>query len=76
MELSMQERLDKLLNAYSHHYDIERDVTVEGTFQYPVEVIEGKQFLNFVKVASQKLVMKLNAKQCDVKTIFKIKEEE
>ena len=52
------------------------DVTVEGTFQYPVEVIEGKQFLNFVKVASQKLVMKLNAKQCDVKTIFKIKEEE
>ena len=34
MELSMQERLDKLLNAYSHHYDIERDVMLEGTY-YP-----------------------------------------
>ena len=49
-------------------------VTVEGTFEYPVEVIEGKQFLNFVKVPSKKLVMKLKAKQCDVKTIFQIKE--
>ena len=36
MELSMQERLDKLLNAYSHHYDIERDVTLEGTY-YPAK---------------------------------------
>ncbi len=27
---AMQERLDKLLNAYSHRYDIERDVEVEG----------------------------------------------
>ena len=25
-----QEKLEKLLKAYSHHYDIERDVTVEG----------------------------------------------
>ena len=25
-------KLDKLLNAYSHQYDIERDVTVEGGF--------------------------------------------
>ena len=30
MEMTLQERLDKLLNAYSHHYDIARDVTVEG----------------------------------------------
>ena len=34
MEMTKQERLDKLLNAYSHHYDIERDVTVDGTY-YP-----------------------------------------
>ena len=30
MEMTMQERLNKLLNAYSHHYDIARDVTVDG----------------------------------------------
>ena len=30
MEMTKQERLDKLLDAYSYHYDIERDVTVEG----------------------------------------------
>ena len=30
MEMTLQERLEKLLNVYSHHYDIERDVTVEG----------------------------------------------
>ena len=30
MEMTQQERLDKLLNAYSYHYDIARDVTVEG----------------------------------------------
>ena len=30
MEMTQQERLEKLLNAYSHHYDIARDVTVEG----------------------------------------------
>lgn len=32
MELSLQERLDKLLEAYSHLYDIDRDVEVEGGF--------------------------------------------
>ena len=31
MELSLLQRLDKLLNAYSHQYDIARDVTEEGT---------------------------------------------
>ena len=30
MEMTLQERLDKLLNAYSHYYDIARDVTVDG----------------------------------------------
>ena len=34
MEMTKQERLEKLLNAYSHHYDIEHDVRVEGTY-YP-----------------------------------------
>ena len=30
MEMTKQERLNKLLDAYAYHYDIERDVTVEG----------------------------------------------
>lgn len=30
MEMTRQERLEKLLNAYSHHYDIARDVAVDG----------------------------------------------
>lgn len=30
MEMTKQERLEKLLNAYSHRYDILRDLTVEG----------------------------------------------
>ena len=30
MEMTLQQRLDKLLDAYSHHYDIARDVAVEG----------------------------------------------
>ena len=30
MEMTRQERLEKLLKAYSHHYDIERDVNAEG----------------------------------------------
>lgn len=32
METTKQERLEKLLNAYSYHYDIARDVAVEGGF--------------------------------------------
>ena len=28
----MQERLNKLLNAYSHKYDIDREVTVDGAY--------------------------------------------
>ncbi len=30
MEMTRQDRLEKLLNAYSHHYDILRDVEIEG----------------------------------------------
>lgn len=30
MEMTKQERLEKLLNAYSHHYDIERNVVIDG----------------------------------------------
>ena len=34
MDVRLQERLEKLLDAYSHLYDIDRDVTVEDT-TYP-----------------------------------------
>ena len=34
MELTLQERLDKLLDVYSHLYDIERDVEIAGN-SYP-----------------------------------------
>ena len=34
MDMTLQEQLQKLLNAYSHHYDIARDVQVEGGY-YP-----------------------------------------
>lgn len=30
MEISLQERLNKLLDAYSHQYDIDREVTEDG----------------------------------------------
>ena len=30
MDMTRQERLEKLLNAYSHHYNIDRDVAVDG----------------------------------------------
>ena len=34
MDFTLQERLNKLLDAYSHQYDIDRNVEVEG-FTYP-----------------------------------------
>lgn len=34
MEITLQQRLDKLLDAYSHQYDIERNVEASG-FCYP-----------------------------------------
>ena len=34
MEMTLQERLEKLLDAYSYYFDIERDVPVEGG-QFP-----------------------------------------
>ncbi len=30
MGMTLNERLERLLNAYSHYYDIDREVTVEG----------------------------------------------
>ena len=30
MDMTLQERLEKLLDAYSYYFDIERDVPVEG----------------------------------------------
>lgn len=30
MEMTLQDRLEQLLQAYSHYYDISRDVTVDG----------------------------------------------
>ena len=38
IEMTKEECLERLLNAYSHHYDIVRDVTVEGG-SYPAEAI-------------------------------------
>ena len=38
MEVSLQQRLEKLLNAYSHHYDIQRGTEVEeGLFPAAAE---------------------------------------
>ena len=34
MEIDLEQRLNKLLDAYSHLYDIDRDVRVEDTV-YP-----------------------------------------
>ena len=30
MDMTLQDRLERLLNAYAHHYDIARDVQVQG----------------------------------------------
>jgi len=38
MEITREQRLNKLIDAYSHHYDIERDVTVGGE-TYPAMAI-------------------------------------
>ena len=50
------------------------NVTVEAEFPFPVEAVEGKEFKNFVKLPAYKLVMKCTAANCDVKTVFKVKE--
>ena len=38
IDMTKEECLERLLNAYSHHYDIERDVTVEGG-SYPAAAV-------------------------------------
>jgi len=35
MEMTRQERLEKLLSAYSRHYNVERDVRTESGAEYP-----------------------------------------
>ena len=50
------------------------NVTVEAEFPFPVEAVEGKEFKNFVKLPAYKLVMKCTASNCDVKTVFQVKE--
>jgi len=35
MEMTLQNRLEKLLEAYSHHYNITRDVRTEDGAEYP-----------------------------------------
>ena len=47
MEMTREQRLSKLLDAYSHHYDIERDVTVEH-ITYPAMAIYYLRDENYV----------------------------
>ena len=48
------------------------NVKVEALFDVPVEKVEGKEFKNFEKLPSYKLVMKVNGEKCSVKTAFKV----
>lgn len=49
-------------------------VTVEALFPHPVETVEGKEFKNFVKLPAKKLLMKFRAADCEIKTVFQVKE--
>ena len=52
MELSLQERLEKLILAYSHHYDIERDVhTDEGDYPAAATFYMRDENYAFIKEA-------------------------
>ena len=52
MELSLQERLEKLLKAYSHHYDIDRDVhTEEGDYPATATFYMRDENYAFIKEA-------------------------
>jgi hypothetical protein len=46
------------------------DVRVKAVFEYPAEVIDGKEFKNFVKVPSKHLVVRTKAACCTLKTLF------
>ena len=48
------------------------NVKVKVTFAAPVERLEGKEFKNFVKLPSYKLVTRVKGEKCSVKTIFKV----
>ena len=47
MEMTREQRLNRLMDAYSHHYDIERDVTVGGE-TYPAMAIYYMRDENYV----------------------------
>lgn len=47
MELNRAQCINKLMDAYSHHYDIERDVTVEGE-HYPAMAIYFLRDENYI----------------------------
>jgi len=52
MELTLMERLDKLLDAYSHHYDISRDVmTAEGKYPATADFFMRDENYAFIKKA-------------------------
>ncbi|MBR2871957.1 MAG: heparinase II/III family protein [Lentisphaeria bacterium] len=49
-------------------------VTVEALFPHPVEVVEGKEYKNFVKFPAKKLLMKFRSADCEIKTVLQVKE--
>ena len=48
------------------------NVKVEALFDFPVEVEPGKEFKNFVKLPSEKLVMKARGSKCRFVTVFQV----
>ena len=48
------------------------NVKVEAAFEYPVEIVDAKEFRNFVKLPAKKLVMKLKGAVSCVKTVFQV----
>ena len=48
------------------------NVKVEAVFEYPVEIVEAKEFRNFVKLPAKKLVMKFKGAAHTVKTVFRV----
>ena len=49
---------------------INGDVRVRAIFDHPAELIDGKEFKNFVKLPSKHLVVKTKAACCTLKTVF------
>lgn len=47
-------------------------VKVEGIFEYPVELLPGKEYRNFVKIPAVRIAMKVKGSSCAVKTLFRV----